>query len=93
MSTVSRTSRLLICPSALTMLAATLVSIRFFFPLRILGIFFADEDVIDSTALLIGEKCAMLVAEDLGYSGEALEMKVPNYHAPGELSGIASLRL
>jgi len=52
----------------------------------------------------------MLVAEDLGYSGEALEMKVsstisldstnktddeqvPNYHAPGEMSGIASLRL
>ncbi len=26
----------------------------------------------------------MLVAEDLGYSGSALEMKVPNYHAPGE---------
>lgn len=49
--------------------------------------------VIDSTALLIGEKCAMLAAEDLGYSGDALEMKVPNYHAPGELSGIASLRL
>ena len=38
-----------------------------------------------STALLIGEKAAMLVAEDLGYSGEALEMKVPTYHAPGEL--------
>jgi alcohol oxidase len=27
----------------------------------------------------------MLVAEDLGYSGEALEMKVPTYNAPGEL--------
>lgn len=38
-----------------------------------------------STALLIGEKAAMLVAEDLGYSGEALEMKVPDYHAPGEV--------
>ncbi|RKL20986.1 Alcohol oxidase 1 [Fusarium oxysporum] len=38
-----------------------------------------------STALLIGEKAAMLVAEDLGYSGEALEMKVPTYQAPGEL--------
>jgi alcohol oxidase len=37
-----------------------------------------------STALLIGEKAAELVAEDLGYSGEALEMKVPDYHAPGE---------
>lgn len=35
-----------------------------------------DTGMIDSTALLIGEKCAMLVAEDLGYSGEALEMKV-----------------
>jgi len=46
-----------------------------------------------STALLIGEKCAMLTAEDLGYSGKDLEMKVPNYHAPGELSGIASARL
>ncbi|KAK7402899.1 Alternative oxidase, mitochondrial precursor [Neonectria punicea] len=39
-----------------------------------------------STALLIGEKAAMLVAEDLGYSGEALDMKVPTYQAPGELS-------
>lgn len=38
-----------------------------------------------STALLIGEKAAMLVAEDLGYSGAALDMKVPTYHAPGEL--------
>lgn len=47
----------------------------------------------DSTALLIGEKCSMLTAEDLGYSGKALDMKVPNYHAPGELSGIASSRL
>ena len=28
-----------------------------------------------STALLIGEKCAVLTAEDLGYSGEALDMK------------------
>ncbi|EGZ78075.1 alcohol oxidase [Neurospora tetrasperma FGSC 2509] len=37
-----------------------------------------------STALLIGEKAAVLVAEDLGYSGEALQMKVPDYHAPGE---------
>lgn len=37
-----------------------------------------------STALLIGEKCAVLTAEDLGYSGEALEMKVPTYNAPGE---------
>jgi alcohol oxidase len=46
-----------------------------------------------STALLIGEKAAMLVAEDLGYSGDALQMKVPNYHAPGELSEIAGLRL
>ncbi|KAH7131153.1 GMC oxidoreductase-domain-containing protein [Dactylonectria macrodidyma] len=39
-----------------------------------------------STALLIGEKAAMLVAEDLGYSGEALKMKVPTYMAPGELT-------
>ncbi|KAK8135939.1 putative alcohol oxidase [Apiospora sp. TS-2023a] len=38
-----------------------------------------------STALLIGEKCAMLVAEDLGYSGKALEMRVPDYHTPGEM--------
>ncbi|KAH6855364.1 GMC oxidoreductase-domain-containing protein [Chaetomium sp. MPI-CAGE-AT-0009] len=37
-----------------------------------------------STALLIGEKAAVLIAEDLGYSGEALDMKVPDYHAPGE---------
>ncbi|KAI5781399.1 alcohol oxidase [Geopyxis carbonaria] len=30
-----------------------------------------------STALLIGEKAAMLVAEDLGYTGDALKMTVP----------------
>lgn len=39
-----------------------------------------------STALLIGEKCAVLTAEDLGYEGEALEMKVPTYNAPGEVT-------
>ncbi|KAK3708989.1 Alternative oxidase, mitochondrial precursor [Vermiconidia calcicola] len=44
-----------------------------------------------STALLIGEKCAMLTAEDLGYSGSALDMKVPNYAAPGEYVGYARL--
>ncbi|KAI4846868.1 alcohol oxidase p68 [Aureobasidium sp. EXF-8845] len=44
-----------------------------------------------STALLIGEKAAMLVAEDLGYSGSALEMKVPNYHAPREIAGLSRL--
>lgn len=38
-----------------------------------------------STALLIGEKCAVLTAEDLGYSGAALDMKVPEYNAPGEI--------
>ncbi|KAK4175183.1 GMC oxidoreductase-domain-containing protein [Triangularia setosa] len=37
-----------------------------------------------STALLIGEKAAVLIAEDLGYSGEALDMRVPDYYAPGE---------
>lgn len=44
-----------------------------------------------STALLIAEKAAVLTAEDLGYSGQALEMKVPNYHAPGEVAGLARL--
>ncbi|KAF2108409.1 alcohol oxidase p68 [Lophiotrema nucula] len=44
-----------------------------------------------STALLIGEKCAVLTAEDLGYSGSALDMKVPNYHAPREVVGLARL--
>ena len=33
-----------------------------------------------STALLIGEKAAMLIAEDLGYSGDALKMEVPVWH-------------
>lgn len=52
------------------MLAATLVSI-------LIPPFKNIADMqIDSTALLIGEKCSMLVAEDLGYSGKALEMKV-----------------
>ena len=44
-----------------------------------------------STALMIGEKAAMLVAEDLGYSGAALDMKVPNYHAPREIAGLSRL--
>jgi alcohol oxidase len=44
-----------------------------------------------STALLIGEKCAVLTGEDLGYSGSALDMKVPDYQAPGEVQGLARL--
>lgn len=44
-----------------------------------------------STALLIGEKCAVLTGEDLGYSGSALDMKVPNYHAPREIAGLSRL--
>lgn len=44
-----------------------------------------------STALLIGEKCAVLTAEDLGYSGSALDMTVPNYHAPGETVSLQRL--
>ncbi|ODV84353.1 hypothetical protein CANARDRAFT_201106 [[Candida] arabinofermentans NRRL YB-2248] len=32
-----------------------------------------------STALLIGEKTATLVAEDLGYSGDDLKMTIPNF--------------
>lgn len=47
-----------------------------------------------STALLIGEKCAMLTAEDLGYSGRALDMKVPEYHAPRYvMADLSRLRL
>lgn len=46
---------------------------------------------IAQTALLIGEKCAVLSAEDLGYSGAALDMKIPPYHAPGENVGLARL--
>ncbi|KAH9807360.1 Glucose-methanol-choline (GMC) oxidoreductase [Teratosphaeria destructans] len=44
-----------------------------------------------STALLIGEKCSVLTAEDLGYSGRALDMRVPEYHAPKETVGLARL--
>jgi hypothetical protein len=44
-----------------------------------------------STALLIGEKCAVLTAEDLGYSGRALDMKVPEYHAPRYVMKISSI--
>ena len=43
------------------------------------------------SALLIGEKCAMLTAEDLGYSGRALDMRVPEYHAPRETTGLSRL--
>lgn len=43
------------------------------------------------TALLIGEKCAVLTAEDLGYSGSDLDMKVPEYHAPGQFLNLARL--
>jgi hypothetical protein len=70
-SMVSRTSRSPIYLSALITSGATHVSA---------SLSDADRFVLtqckDSTALLIGEKCAMLVAEDLGYSGKALEMKV-----------------
>jgi alcohol oxidase len=47
-----------------------------------------------STALLIGEKCAVLTAEDLGYSGHALDMRVPEYHAPRyvQLCGVRDYR-
>lgn len=45
----------------------------------------------NQTALLIGEKVAVLVAEDLGYSGSALDMKVPTYHAPGETVSLSRL--
>lgn len=45
-----------------------------------------------STALLIGEKAAMLVAEDLGYSGDALKMEVPVWHnGTYETTGLARL--
>ena len=45
-----------------------------------------------STALLIGEKAAMLIAEDLGYSGDALKMEVPVWHnGTYETSGLARL--
>ena len=44
-----------------------------------------------STALLIGEKCSVVTAEDLGFSGRALDMKVPNYEVPGEHRGFARL--
>ncbi|KAI9694261.1 MAG: Alternative oxidase, mitochondrial precursor [Bogoriella megaspora] len=44
-----------------------------------------------STALLIGEKCAVLTAEDLGYSGSSLDMKVPDYDVPGQIKGLARL--
>lgn len=47
--------------------------------------------MLQQTALLIGEKCAVLSAEDLGYSGEALDMKIPAYHAPGETISLARL--
>lgn len=33
----------------------------------------------------------MLSAEDLGYSGAALDMKIPNYHAPGEYASLSRL--
>lgn len=33
----------------------------------------------------------MLVAEDLGYSGDALKMEVPTYHVPGEFSNLSRL--
>ncbi|KAI9843746.1 MAG: Alternative oxidase, mitochondrial precursor [Sclerophora amabilis] len=45
-----------------------------------------------STALLIGEKAAMLIAEDLGYSGSALNMEVPVWHqGTYENTGMARL--
>jgi hypothetical protein len=48
-------------------------------------------DTFLQTALLIGEKCSVLAAEDLGYSGAALDMKIPTYHAPGEAVSLSRL--
>ncbi|KAI5363940.1 Putative glucose-methanol-choline oxidoreductase, FAD/NAD(P)-binding domain superfamily [Septoria linicola] len=44
-----------------------------------------------STALLIGEKCAVLTAEDLGYTGRALDMRVPDYQVNREIVGLSRL--
>ena len=45
-----------------------------------------------STALMIGEKAAMLIAEDLGYSGDALKMEVPTLHlGTYEKTGLARI--
>ncbi|KAA8915057.1 putative choline dehydrogenase [Sphaerosporella brunnea] len=45
-----------------------------------------------STALLIGEKAAVLIAEDLGYSGDALKMEVPTWSSGTyETTGLARL--
>ncbi|KGQ00872.1 hypothetical protein PAAG_12460 [Paracoccidioides lutzii Pb01] len=44
-----------------------------------------------STTFLISENCAVLTAEDLGYSGNALDMKVPPCHAPGEAVNLSRL--
>ncbi|KAA8917356.1 hypothetical protein TRICI_000495 [Trichomonascus ciferrii] len=45
-----------------------------------------------STALLIAEKSAVITAEDLGYSGEALNMIVPTFHTGTyEKTGVARL--
>lgn len=45
-----------------------------------------------STALTIGEKAALLVAEDLGYFGDALKMTVPVLHlGTYEKTGMARL--
>ena len=89
MSMASKTSRSLICRSALIMWAATPVSDS----MSNLSDHFADADVIDSTALLIGEKCAMLVAEDLGYSGKALEMKVGDTNPPPFLCSVKLMNM
>ena len=45
-----------------------------------------------STALLIGEKAAMLIAEDLDYSGDVLKMEVSVWHnGMYEETGLARL--
>lgn len=45
-----------------------------------------------STALLIAEKASTLIAEDLGYSGDALNMTVPTFHTGTyEKTGLARL--
>ena len=45
-----------------------------------------------STALMIGEKAAVLIAEDLGYSGDALKMDVPTLHlGTYETTGMARI--
>jgi len=64
--------------------------------LRLAVLFICSDNVgcnTYSTAPLIGENGAIVVREDLGYSGMALDMLLLDRYAPSEIARLSRLRI